>query len=153
MTSPTRSVEISPNPWRRQFAEKMKDARRDRFEAFADQALTPVFDEYRVFTSGLGLSGTALPSRRGVRRFKFAMTEDAYVLISFLEIGLERIDVLRESAFPHDSKRSSRLTSAGLMTADTAWARRTFEQALEQFADEAIVHTLGGDRSRTSSTT
>ena len=132
--------------WREEFVERIAVVRQgvlDLFEHFAGETLTPVFDELRSFTADHGLRGSAPVSKADFRTFKFSVAENAYVLITFRPRGLDRIEVFSEFTVPHRPKVSPLYDSTELIEAGRVWAQRSFEQALDRFAEvmaQALAH-------------
>ena len=132
--------------WQTEFSRKLKTVRKtasDHFERVADQTLTPTYEEFRKFTAQHELESTAPLSKRGVRTFRFTLSENAYVLLAFHLDGLQHCKFLGEFCVPNLGKlppSSERLVLGDL---DGPQAHRVFEHALDRFLD-ALVEALGG---------
>lgn len=124
--------------WQAQFARKidtLKDAALSGFNAMADQALTPVFEEFQAFTDKQGMKSSAPLSQPGVLTFKFQVSENAYVLMAFRQSGIEQCEALAEFAVPQRNKVPQLQRRVDLADADAGWIRRFFEETLDRFVD------------------
>ncbi len=132
--------------WQTKFVRKMETVRKtasDYFEQVAEQTLMPTYEELREFTGQQGLQSTAPLSNKGARTFKFTLSENAYVLLTFHLDGLQHCKFLGEFCVPNLGKlppASERLVLGDL---DGPQAHRVFEHALDRFLD-ALVEALGG---------
>ena len=132
--------------WQTEFARKLETVRKaasDLFERFAEQTLTPQYEEFREFTAQQGLQSTAPLSKKGVRTFKFTLSENAYVLLTFHVDGLQHCKFLGEFCVPNLGKLPPSSERLVLGDIDGPQARRVFEQALDRFLD-ALVEALEG---------
>jgi len=126
------------NTWQERFAQKLDNVREaadDFFQRFCGETLDVVFEEFCDFTSQRGLAGSAPLSKASVRTFKFEMSENAYVLITFRSCDLEHCEVMSELSIPRHEKISPAKNRVEVGDADNSWARRMFEEALDAFAD------------------
>ena len=126
------------NDWQKCFAQKVETVRktsRERFELFADEAATPVFEEFREFTAQQGFHATAPMAKPGIRIFKFAVSENTYVLMTFRLAGLEHCEVRCEFFVPAREKLPALDLLVELGDAGVDWTRGIFESALDQFMD------------------
>jgi hypothetical protein len=134
------------NEWQQRFAQKVDTVRRtsrERFESFADETITPVFEELREFTTQQGLDAAVPMTKPGIRILKFAVSENAYALITVRLGGLEYCEVQGEFCIPGQEKLPPADQRIELVDADADWARRVFETILDQFMD-AFVASLAG---------
>ena len=123
--------------WQDRFAQKLETVRsvtRDRFEETADATLTPIYKEFGDFTSRHHLRATAPLNKQGIRTFKFAMTENTYVLMTFRHAGLQ-CESQMEVFVPGRPKLPASSETTELCAFDDSWCRRMFEQALDRFLD------------------
>jgi hypothetical protein len=130
--------------WQDRFAEKLETVRsvtRDRFEQTADATLTPIYKEFGDFTNRHHLRATAPLKKPGIRTFKFAMTENTYVLMTFRLAGLQ-CGYHAEVFVPGHTKLPARLETTELCEFNDSWCRRMFEQALDRFLD-TLSRSLG----------
>ena len=145
--------------WQERFVQKLdtvRNASRDRFECAAKATIGPVFEEFREFATQQDLRVTAPLDKPGIRTFKFAVTENAYVFMTFRPTGLDECEIQSEFFVPHQGSIETTRRRVPLTDADASWARSTFEQALDQFLN-AFVETLarhepGGTRRLQEST-
>ena len=133
------------NKWQKQFSEKVdviRIASWDRFEQIAIEDIMPVFDEFSEFTRTRGLQAMAPAPTNGMRTFKFAITENAYVLMTFRLSGLESCEANAEFCIPKGKKTEDLRDRAEMADVDPQWTRQFFENALDQFMD-AYLESLG----------
>lgn len=133
------------NDWQSRFTQKLETVRtatRGRFETIADETLTPIFDEFSNFARKHQFRATAPLGKTGIRTYKFALTENAYVLMTFRHNGFKQCDAETAFSVPGSDKLPSLTKTAGLAEFDAAWCRQIFEQALDHFLD-AVTESLG----------
>lgn len=133
------------NEWQNRFTLKLETVRtatRDRFETIADETLTPIFDEFSNFARKHQFRATAPLGKTGIRTYKFALTENAYVLMTFRHAGFKQCDAETEFFVPGCDKLPSITKTAGLSEFDARWCRQIFEQALDRFLD-SVTESLG----------
>ncbi len=126
------------NTWQERFTQKLdnvREAAEGFFQRFCGETLDVVFDEFCDFTSQRGLAGSAPLAKANVRTFKFEMSENAYVLMTFRSCDLEHCEVISEFSIPHHEKLPTAKNRVEMGDADDAWARRMFEESLDAFAD------------------
>ena len=134
------------NDWQKRFSQKVDLVRgtaRQQFEDHGSQIIAPMFEEYRTFTSAQGFCATAPVKRDGVRAFKFAITENSYLLMTFRLAGFEHCELQVDHFIPGDQKHACTPIHVELADLDIGWTRRMFEQALDQFLDrlvESLAH-------------
>jgi hypothetical protein len=124
------------NDWQSLFLQKLAAAKKQwlhRFQKFAADCLEPLFEEFERFASAQGFSVQASPCEPGTRLYKFGLTENGYLLLTFHMRGLHvvaaRTEVFvpgQETAKPEDRQRE-------LSDIDELWARQCFESALDSF--------------------
>ncbi|MCP4249614.1 MAG: hypothetical protein GY778_21445, partial [bacterium] len=91
------------NDWKRGFLQKLETAKKQwqhRFESFASQHLDPVFGEFDEFATGSGFCVSSPDCETGTRLYKFALTENGYVVITFRMQGLEEAEASCDSFVP-----------------------------------------------------
>lgn len=132
--------------WQTKFTQKLETVRKtssDYFEQIVEQTLMPTYEEFREFTAQHGLQSAAPLSNKGARTFKFTLSENAYVLLTFHLDGLQHCKFLAEFCVPNLGKLppvSERLVFGDI---DGTQAHRVFEHALDRFLD-ALLEALGG---------
>ncbi len=137
------------NDWQKRFSQKVETVRNassERFEVLANRELTLAFKEFQQFTAQQGLTASAPLTKPGIRTFKFAMTENAYVLLTFKLKGLESFELLSEFVIPSRGKLPPINQTVDLAEVTDVWTRRAFEQALDHFVD-AFVDSMDGQSS------
>jgi len=130
--------------WQERFSQKIgmvKEVSCSQFETTAKESLEPVFEQYREFTSQQGLTAAIPVSRPGIRTYKFSMTENAYVLMSFRFAGFEHCEMQGEVFVPGADRNKLTPEHVELVNFDVGWVRRMFEQTLDAFID-AFVQSL-----------
>lgn len=138
------------NSWQDRFTQKIskvKEASCGQFESIVTDCLEPTFEEVRGFTSKEGLTATVPIARAGIRTYKFAMTENAYVLMTFRFAGFEHCEMQAEVYAPGSESTKLQPEYVELTNFDVGWVRRMFEQTLDAFVD-AFVASLDTDQSQ-----
>ncbi len=136
------------NNWQERFSQKVEVIRiasRDRFEQAAMENVLPVYEEFSEFTKTRGLKATAPAPTSGMRTFKFAITENAYMLMTFRLSGLESCEANAEFFVPNDKTTETMRDHADFRDLNSKWTRQFFEKALDEFID-AYLQSLGGKR-------
>ena len=91
------------NDWRQSFVRKLDTIKKHGVACFEDAAarvILPVFGLYEDFAAANGFQVGAPVQREGVRSFKFALSENAYALISFKSSSFGRVECLGEAFVP-----------------------------------------------------
>jgi len=135
--------------WQDRFTQKIskvKEASCGQFESMVTECLEPTFEDVRNFTSKQGLTAAVPVARAGIRTYKFAMTENAYVLMTFRFAGFEHCEMQAEVYAPGSDSTKLQPEYVELLDFDVGWVRRMFEQTLDAFVD-AFVESLDADRS------
>jgi hypothetical protein len=133
------------NEWQERFVQKLETARSaacDRFEQMADETLAPTFEEFSAFTREHYIRATAPLTKPGIRTYKFAITENAYLLMTFRHVGFEQCDAQAEFFVPGRTALPSTSETVGLSEFDAQSCRRAFQQALDHFL-EATIDSMG----------
>lgn len=133
------------NKWQEHFAKKVEVVRstsRDRFEQIAIDNVTPVFDDFCEFAKMQGMQATSPLAKNGIRTFRFAITENAYLLMTFRLSGLEGCEANTEFFIPNHDKLPTFGDTAMFRDMDKPWTRTFFENSLDQFMD-AYLESLG----------
>lgn len=126
------------NNWQERFAQKMNNVRsaaKSRFAGFARKTLKEVFEQFREFAGKQGLEATAPLARPDVRTFKFAMTENAYLLMTFRVADFNHCDLKAEVSMPNVETTAPFSATVEIIEADREWAQTMFERSLDAFAD------------------
>ena len=133
------------NEWQQRFAHKLETVQsvaRDRFEQKADEILTPIFKEYGGFVRQFVVQATTPLTDFGIRTYRFAMSEDVYLLMTFQHHGFEQCEAKVEYFMPGNPLSPSHHT-VGLAEMNAHWCRSIFEKALDQFLD-TLIDTMDG---------
>lgn len=141
------------NKWQERFTNKMdliRAASKDRFERCAQDTIIPTFEEFQEFTCLQGIQALAPLAKGGIRTFRFSITENAYVLITFRVATLEHCEAQTEFYMPHHTKLDPLSERLAFGDVEPAWARRIFEQALDEFVN-AYVDSLGDSKQTAAS--
>lgn len=124
------------NEWQRTFLKKLESAKRQwlhRFEQFACEFIEPVFLAFEEFAVGCGFQVIHPEAEPGHRIFKFALTENGYLLVTFRMGGLEEIEVSTECFVPGAGSAAAQTQSANLCDAGQSWTEAQFQSALDRF--------------------
>jgi hypothetical protein len=123
--------------WQKLFTKKLEPVRsatRDRFEEMAEDALDPIYKEFAEFTTRLHVRATAPLSNPGIRTYKFTMTENSYLLMSFRHTGLQ-CESQTEIFVPGHSKLPPTTEIVELCEFKKDWCQAVFELSLDRFLD------------------
>jgi hypothetical protein len=137
------------NDWQKRFSSKLETVRgasSDRFEETVERCVAPVFQEFHQFTAQQGFTASAPLAKPGIRTFKFSLTENAYVLMTFRLNNLENCELLSEFVIPSRGKLPPINQHVELAEVNEAWTRRAFEQALDHFVDAFADSVAGGSK-------
>lgn len=141
---PVENNDDQMNAWQQRFAHKLemvRTATRDRFEHAAQQTLSPVFKEFADFTTRHHVRATAPLCKPGIRTYKFTMTENTYLLITFRHVGLQ-CEAQCECLAPGHNKLPAQTETTDISDMTTAWCRRLFEDALDRLLD-TVTDVMG----------
>ncbi len=134
------------NEWQKRFAQKLEtvqSAARDRFEQKADETLTPVFKEFGEFVRQYVVQATTPLTDFGIRTYRFAMSEDIYLLMTFRHMGFEQCEAQVEFFLPGNHSLPPTRETVTLSDVNASWCRNIFQQALDQFLD-SLLGAMGG---------
>jgi len=124
------------NKWKEGFADKVESLRdkwRQQFDVLASEMLEPVFNDLAEFVQQWDFQGTAPQTQSAVRTFKFALAENAYVLVFFRSKSMDGVQWLYECAVPGEGTVKSRVSDAHVTEVTTEWASECFQTALDDF--------------------
>ncbi len=122
--------------WKRSFLQKLETAKKQwlhKFEAFAEEQLQPAFGEFDEFATSSGFRVTTPNCEQGTRLFKFALTENGYLLVTFHMKGLEEIEVSSEVCVPGAGRLDPANKCAPLCEVGQPWVVKQFQNALDLF--------------------
>jgi hypothetical protein len=126
------------NDWQRTFLQKLETAKKQwlhKFERFAEDTVEPAFAVFEDFTAGNGFRVTASPCEPGTRIYKFAVTENGYVMITFRMHGLEEVEASSAMFVPGLGGREPTVRRTTLCEATSAWVEAEFQSGLDGFVD------------------
>jgi len=135
--------------WQDRFTQKIskvKEASCSQFESMVTDCLEPTFEEIRGFTAQQGLTAAVPVARAGIRTYKFAMTENAYVLMNFRFAGFEHCEMQAEVYAPGSEPKKLQPEHVELPNFDVGWVRRMFEHTLDAFVDAYVASFEGSQR-------
>lgn len=141
------------NKWQEKFSKKMGLVRNvscDRFEEIALEDIVPVFEEFSEFTKMRGMESTAPSPKSGLQSFKFSITENAYVLLTFRLSGLDACEAQAEFFVTGHEKLDGLCDEVAFCDLGRKWITQFFENVLDLFLD-AYLETLGGEKIGASS--
>jgi hypothetical protein len=124
------------NEWHSAFLRRLESARKQwlqRFEVFASEQIEPVFERYAEFTRQHEFRVSTPDCERGTRLFKFALTENGYVLFTFRMRGLEEVEVCTEVFVPGPEGVEPETDQASVANVDEAWIELLFQSGLDRF--------------------
>ncbi|MHC4442740.1 MAG: hypothetical protein ACYTF1_08980 [Planctomycetota bacterium] len=125
--------------WKQKFARKMDDLQERslaNFDRFADEALVPVFNDISEFVTQWDFESSIPHSKAGQRSFKFAVTEDCYVLILFRIEGVNTIRCEYECCFSGKGCIAGPQNSTGVHSASRFWVESCFQKAIDDFVEK-----------------
>jgi hypothetical protein len=134
------------NEWQKRFAQKLETVQsvaRDRFEQRADDTLTPIFKEFAEFIRQYVVQATTPLTDFGIRTYRFAMSEDIYLLMTFRHMGFEQCEAQVEYFLPGSQSLPPTRETVTLSDVNASWCRNIFQQALDQFLD-TLLGAMGG---------
>jgi hypothetical protein len=120
--------------WKQNFVKRvdtLREAAIKKFETFADGALASVYEEYSEFTSQHEFHCSSPQHQQGSRFYKFALSEDAYVLLYFRARGIDGVECEHECSAPGQGCSESERTSVPSAEAVKNWVERCFQTALD----------------------
>jgi hypothetical protein len=127
------------NQWQQSFAKRVEVLRESavaKFERFAEDVVSGVYEEYAAFTGKYEFRPSAPPPQRGVRFYKFSLSEDAYVLLFFRARGLDAVECDYECSSPGHGCSNGEKVSAAVAEAGRGWVERRFQTALDDLVGQ-----------------
>ena len=122
--------------WQRSFLGKLESAKQHwqhLFENLASESLEPVFGQFSEFTRANGFSVSAPDCEPGTRLFKFGLTENGYVLLTFRMRGLDGVAFTAEYFVPGPESVEPTQAEVNLTDAHENWFQKQFERTLDRF--------------------
>ncbi|GMU21769.1 MAG: hypothetical protein AMXMBFR13_18580 [Phycisphaerae bacterium] len=120
--------------WQQQFAKRvdsLREASVRKFEVFAEEVLAGVYESLAAFTSQHDFHSTAPPHQKGVRFYKFTLSEDAYVLMYFRARGIDTVECEYEVSIPGQGCVEGSKAHAAVGEAQRGWVERCFQTGLD----------------------
>lgn len=127
------------NQWQQSFSKRvgvLRETAVQKFEHFADDVLVGVYEEYAEFTSRHEFRSSAPQQQHGTRFYKFALSEDAYVLIFFRARGIDAVEWYYECSAPGHGCTQGQKATVPVAEASRQWVERCFQASL----DELVTH-------------
>ena len=123
--------------WQQDFAEQMEALRgqaADRFERAIQETIEPVFKAMSDFVSQWQFRVSTPQAGENRRNFKFALTEDSYVIVGWRFEGVDTLECDYEYCVPGAGRVDGVRTSASLRGLEREWVESCFQTALSAFA-------------------
>ncbi len=127
------------NQWQQGFAKRvevLREAAVKKFERFAEDVLADVYEEYAAFTTQHEFRPTALQQQPGARFYKFALGEDAYMLLFFRARGLDSVECDYECSVPGHGCVNGEKATIAVAEAGRGWIERRFQSALDDLVTQ-----------------
>ena len=124
------------NEWQRSFLQKLETAKKQwlhRFEQCAVAHVEPVFCTFDEFAANNGFRVTTPHCEPGTRLYKFALTENGYLLVTFRMKGLEEMEVCCESFVPGVGAVEPVTRQVSMSDANEVWVEQQFQLVLDRF--------------------
>ncbi len=124
------------NDWQRGFLQKLESAKKQwlhRFEQFAADCIDSCAGRFDDFAAKNGFRVTQPSCEAGNRLFKFALTENGYVLIRFSMKGLEEAEASAELFIPGLGCLEPIDRTTNFCDAGEPWVEAQFQNALDAF--------------------
>jgi hypothetical protein len=125
--------------WENRFVEKLEGLREravKSFECFADETVQPVYEQVAEFTARHDLQSSAPQRQKGLRSFKFALSESAYILCVFRPKGVAEVEFEHEGYVPRRGQLTPVRSTTALAHAGPEWIEGCFQKALDSLLDE-----------------
>ena len=129
------------NRWQEQFAQEMNALyaqSTSRFDQFAQDVLDPVVESLAGFLEQWHYELTMPACEKGRMMFRFALTEDAYLLAWFRLEGFDSLQFEYEYSLPGQGHVAGVRTTGGLRAADADWAQSCLQMALSTFVTKFL---------------
>lgn len=124
------------NDWQQSFARKMETLREQSVRCYQEkieEVIVPSFERLAEFLNPWHFQTSSPQARPGLHSYKFALTEDGYVLISFRLTGIDRMDCAYECHLPGQGHIGGDSFNCGFADANASWADICFQTALDDF--------------------
>lgn len=127
--------------WQQQFAEQMEalcSQSTSWFERFAADQLEPAFESVSEFVARWHYETSCPPTEPNRRAYRFALTENGYLLIWFRVEGFDELHCEYEYALPGIGRVNGVRSSVSLREADQDWTASCFQMALSNFVTKFV---------------
>lgn len=124
--------------WQQTFLGRLESVKKhwlNQYERIADEWIAPAFAMFDQFTTTHGFTVSSPDCDAGTRVYKFGLTENGYLLLSFRMHGLERVEAHTEIVVPGNKPVESTTARASLDDVDVDWIKQQFREALDRFVD------------------
>jgi hypothetical protein len=128
------SEEEAMEKWQQEFASRVANLRESwtqQFEDIARNMLDPLFEKMAEFTRRCEMQASIVTEQTGLRLYKFALCEEAYVMLYFRPRGIDQIEGDYECFLPRVGKVNGVKSSSVATQADQKWAQQCFRMALD----------------------
>lgn len=122
------------NDWEKEFMKKMESLHTQStncLERFLQEDLHVAFESVSNFLSQWKFQTSTPQTQPGRRSFKFALTEEAYVLVTFHLDGVDNLECESEYGLPGTGRVSGTRCSVSLRKVDRQWGELCFQKALD----------------------
>lgn len=129
------------NDWQQSFLQKLETAKkqwRSRFEKFAEECIEPVFHQIEEFTLTNGFTVTTPQCEDAVRVYKFALTENGYLIATFRQHGLEDVEVDFQVVVPGGDGLARHSSHSRICDAGQRWVEQQLQDALDRFMSSFV---------------
>ena len=122
------------NDWEKDFSKRMESLHAQStncLERFLQEDLQGAYAAVSNFLSQWKFQNSMPQSQAGRRSFKFALTEDAYVIVTFRLDGLDVLECESEYSLPAIGRVPGTRWASSLRKVDRQWGDACFQKALD----------------------
>jgi hypothetical protein len=122
------------NDWEKEFTKKMEslhEQSKTSLERFLQEDLQVGFDALSNFLGQWKFQSSTPQVQPGRRSFKFGLTEDAYVIVTFRLEGLDTLECETEYGMPGVGRLAGTRSASSLRKVDRQWGESCFQKALD----------------------
>lgn len=120
--------------WEKEFSKKMESLHEQSttsLERFLQEDLQTAYTALSSFLSQWKFQASTPQVQAGRRSFKFALTEDAYVIVTFRLEGVDSLECESEYGLPATGRVSGTRHNSSLRKVDRQWGEACFQKALD----------------------
>ena len=128
--------------WEQAFASQMETLRArtgERFEQAVRETIEPAFESMSSFVNQWQFQSSTPQTGEHRRNFKFALTEDCYVIVGWRFEGMDTLEFDYEYCVPVTGRVEGERASASLRGLERAWVESCFQRALGAFAKHLVA--------------